>query len=77
MCALKEKQNQRRSALACGRHTKTQTYFNKCKGKEAGTKQTKQGLGAKEKGKGRVNVRGWAEGDFVFLPISLGVQQHL
>lgn len=35
-----------------GRRKKTQTYFNKCKGKEAGTKQTKQGLGAKERVKG-------------------------
>lgn len=29
---------------------KTQAYFIKCKGKEAGTKQTKQELGEKEKG---------------------------
>lgn len=31
---------------------KAQAYFIKCKGKEAGTKQTKQGLSKKEKGKG-------------------------
>lgn len=52
-----------------GRRKKTQTYFNKCKGKEAGTKQTKQGLGAKEKGKGWVSVRGWVGGGG-FLPLS-------
>ena len=57
----------------------TQAYFIKCKGVEAGTKQTKQELGKKKrkKRKGMSECWGWVWGDFFFSSFPSHSQRRL